>query len=896
MGRVGARVIEGVLLCLVLVFPLAIVGPESQLQALPEGEVSITTDKVCYGLGEPVRITASGWARLPAIGDFPAIFWGVTDKHENPVFQTFNPADVVFDFNGTLTGSWNQTYRLANDTPPSGEPVPPGMYMVWFYESPPSYLGWPFWPAAVMFIGDCSSNLKVLTDKDCYSPGEIVNISVTNGGPSDLGWGIPEPPFAIFDSTGNLVRMPGGAYPAIPLILRPNETYSLPGWNQKYRLFDINGDLVPPSGERVPEGTYVVSSWAGWPEGVAGTKRLRIASECRQSGPIAEAGPDRAVSEGDTVHFDGTGSYDPNGTADSWSARANVPSVMFNGGSATLGGELYYAGGPFSDVPDWNHADTFLKYTPANDIWTALSPMPANREFPGVVAVNGRLYVIGGHNGWFVVNTTLEFDPASNTWSNKAPMPVAAFGFAAAVVDDRIYTMGGYVVNYSEPYAGLFEYNTATDTWTERSDMLTPRVYLAAAALGSKVYAIGGEARPPYVEAPTVEAYDPATDTWSRKADMTSPRTLLAAWPYMGRIIVLGGTYGWDVLNSTEIYDEPTDSWTSGPTMLDARMSFGSGVIGDCLYAAGGHRRMPYILNYSEALCTTNTLDYRWDFDASVDSNNDGNYTNDMDATGPAPSWIYGDDGTYSVTLEVTDQNGLTDTDTANITVLNSPPEVAVDCTEGGGGDADVYLRIAGEKWHDVHATLYEDGVEIGNASIVRTPGSPNDQMVQVGSIHGGGGNYSIDVLYTPDDDPINGQPNGATPAWIILKQGNDSEVKLHHTFNVRHPETWNWTVGNLESYLTTGGVTCTATATDPGSDDLTFTWDWGDGTPATATTCYNDGTGPDPYPSPSGTFPFTCMDEQMHTYDMAGSYSLTMSVNDDDGGTTEIVVILIIG
>ncbi len=47
-------------------------------------------------------------------------------------------------------------------------------------------------------------------------------------------------------------------------------------------------------------------------------------------------------------------------------------------------------------------------------------------------------------------------------------------------------------------------------------------------------------------------------------------------------------------------------------------------------------------------------------------------------------------------------------------------------------------------------------------------------------------------------------------------------------------------------------------TATDPGSDDITFTWDWGDGTSATAKTYFNDGAGPDPYPSHGGTSPFT--------------------------------------
>ncbi len=86
------------------------------------------------------------------------------------------------------------------------------------------------------------------------------------------------------------------------------------------------------------------------------------------------------------------------------------------------------------------------------------------------------------------------------------------------------------------------------------------------------------------------------------------------------------------------------------------------------------------------------------------------------------------------------------------------------------------------------------------------------------------------------------------------------------------------------------------AAASDPGSDDLTFTWEWGDGTPATATTYFNDGSGPDPYPSPYGTFPFTATDRCTHSYTMAGTYTVRLRVSDDDGGTSEAVLIITIG
>ncbi|UCE38498.1 MAG: SBBP repeat-containing protein [Thermoplasmata archaeon] len=46
-------------------------------------------------------------------------------------------------------------------------------------------------------------------------------------------------------------------------------------------------------------------------------------------------------------------------------------------------------------------------------------------------------------------------------------------------------------------------------------------------------------------------------------------------------------------------------------------------------------------------------LEYQWDFDASIDSDGDGNPTNDVDATGPTPTYMYVDNGIYTATLTV---------------------------------------------------------------------------------------------------------------------------------------------------------------------------------------------------------------------------------------------------
>ncbi|MDG6219074.1 MAG: PKD domain-containing protein, partial [Candidatus Thermoplasmatota archaeon] len=74
---------------------------------------------------------------------------------------------------------------------------------------------------------------------------------------------------------------------------------------------------------------------------------------------------------------------------------------------------------------------------------------------------------------------------------------------------------------------------------------------------------------------------------------------------------------------------------------------------------------------------------------------------------------------------------------------------------------------------------------------------------------------------------------------------------------------------------------------TDPGSDDLTVTWNFGDGTPEyTVPIYYNNGVSADPYPSPE----INPMNIQVfidHTYGDNGEFNVTVTVTDDDGGTT---------
>jgi uncharacterized repeat protein (TIGR01451 family) len=138
----------------------------------------------------------------------------------------------------------------------------------------------------------------------------------------------------------------------------------------------------------------------------------------------------------------------------------------------------------------------------------------------------------------------------------------------------------------------------------------------------------------------------------------------------------------------------------------------------------------------------------------------------------------------------------------------------AGDITVAAYVTADFRLRIAGEKWHNVELTLYNDNVSVAVAGITRYPGDPDDQSVTIYNVTIDllSDSYSAVIVYTPEDDPINGQWWGANPCWLIMTFEDGSEKRLKHTFNVRHESTWIWTIDDFTPYFKHAPITYEAT------------------------------------------------------------------------------------
>ncbi|EMI17619.1 metallophosphoesterase, partial [Rhodopirellula maiorica SM1] len=230
----------------------------------------------------------------------------------------------------------------------------------------------------------------------------------------------------------------------------------------------------------------------------------------------------------------------------------------------------------------------------------------------------------------------------------------------------------------------------------------------------------------------------------------------------------------------------------------------------------------------------------------------------------PDTSHTFGAAGTYTVTVSVTDDDGGTDSKTFDVVV--STASVNVSAISGNEG-ASVTLNgsVAGLNTSQTYTAdiSWGDGtITTGAATTV----SGDDVLVSSSHTYADNknGNYAVNVTFKQSSTVV---ATGSTVSTI----GNIVPTKTQ-------PNNQAATAGTSQTFSL-------GTFTDPGftfgptTESFTATIDWGDGSETQVVTpsVTNGSVGT----ATSGTLPDT-----QHAYSVAGTYTVTVSVVDDDGGS----------
>ena len=275
-----------------------------------------------------------------------------------------------------------------------------------------------------------------------------------------------------------------------------------------------------------------------------------------------------------------------------WAKKTDMPTGRGHLSSVAVNGKIYAIGGTtYSGMG----IPTVEEYDPITDRWTEKANMPGGRRGLSTCAVNGKIYAIGGHSDGITFSVVEEYDPVTDRWTRKADMPDARVYLSTSVVNGKIYAIGG-AEHWGPPFLSTVEeYDTVTDKWTKKADMPTARAALSTSVVNGRIYAIGGtylkHGTNDYNGLSVVEEYDPVTDKWTKKADMPTARLSLSTSVVNGKIHTIGGANRRTVFPSVEEYDPVTDKWTKKPDMLIPRVALSTSAVNGKIYAIGGTSR-----------------------------------------------------------------------------------------------------------------------------------------------------------------------------------------------------------------------------------------------------------------------------------------------------------------
>lgn len=222
--------------------------------------------------------------------------------------------------------------------------------------------------------------------------------------------------------------------------------------------------------------------------------------------------------------------------------------------------------------------------------WETAEPLPTARQQSTVVALDGRLFVIGGIDAKRSTTSDVSvYDPSLGRWSAAADLPVAMHSANAAVAGSKIYVLGSLDASRAADER-CYVYDPDRDAWISRRAMLPGRARGASAtgAIGSKIYVAGGFSGGQAVK--RVGVYDTVSDRWLPLADMPVALDHPAAGVIGAKLYVAGGRVG-----PADAYSDTTYVFTPGPrtwirkqSMPVSRGDAAAAVLGHALYVFGG--------------------------------------------------------------------------------------------------------------------------------------------------------------------------------------------------------------------------------------------------------------------------------------------------------------------
>jgi len=174
-------------------------------------------------------------------------------------------------------------------------------------------------------------------------------------------------------------------------------------------------------------------------------------------------------------------------------------------GVAGFDNNIFVVGGVRYDNNNTVETVNLVEYYAAQEHkWHVAAPLPQAVNHANAAAVDGKVYVLGSLSAgvnWTALPDTYVYTPGNDIWAALAPMPggTARGASAIGVYNDTVYLAGGQlfleiVPPYQQPGLDLVSsYNTTSNTWnTALPHLPQARQHVSGTVVGSTFYVTGG--------------------------------------------------------------------------------------------------------------------------------------------------------------------------------------------------------------------------------------------------------------------------------------------------------------------------------------------------------------------------------------------------------------------
>lgn len=282
-----------------------------------------------------------------------------------------------------------------------------------------------------------------------------------------------------------------------------------------------------------------------------------------------------------------------------WSKVGNMPELRPGAGIIAVDKKIYVVGGAVND--DDSSAEV-KSYNTENNTWETKDSYPYEYGIGYAILeyYNGEIYALSGYDADMggKLYDVRSYNIANNTWSLKSSRMHNGFYFNAdtVVIDDKAYLMCG-----EYPSGGgmnLFHiYDFTKNEWIEKyDDNHIERVSASVTAVNGKIYIVGGGTyhdkgySNEVVEGlyNRMDMYDPVEDTWTQLKVPNYEGEYIKGTVIDGKIYYTGGKNTVSGKYTVEMYDPTKDSWK---TIAECPVPMGNReqvVVDNKIYLLGG--------------------------------------------------------------------------------------------------------------------------------------------------------------------------------------------------------------------------------------------------------------------------------------------------------------------